>query len=125
MAGSLAWMNVPPQATTGSSPDCASGPTSANRLFPIYTGAESVHNGRTFDSSMADYGVFAPGQNGFNVDGGSHFPVFVAENADWGPPGAALARSYTYRNEMGDAGIPAANWGNRRVIQGAFTICLT
>jgi len=118
----LAWMNVPAPGTTGSSPDFASGPIIANRLFPIYTGAESVHNGRTFDSSMADYGVFAPGQNGFNVDGASHFPVFVADNADWGPSGAPLAGSYTYKIEMRDAVIPAASWGDGWRIEVDFTI---
>jgi len=118
----LAWMNVPAPGTTGSSPDFASGPIIANRLFPIYTGAESVHNGRTFDSSMSDYGVFAPGQNGFNVDGASHFPVFVGTNADWGPSGAPLAGSYTYKIEMRDAVKPAASFGNGWFIEVDFTI---
>ena len=117
----LAWMNVPAPGTTGSSPDFASGPIIANRLFPVWAFAGSTHNGRTFDPDLS-HGVYAPNENGFNVDGASHFPVFVATNADWGPSGAPLAGSYTYKIEMRDAVKPAASFGDGWLIEVDFTI---
>jgi len=117
----LAWMNVPAPGTTGSSPDFARGPIIANRLFPVWAFAGSTHNGRTFDPDLS-HGVYAPNENGFNVDGASHFPVFVGTNADWGPSGAPLAGSYTYKIEMRDAVVPAASWGDGWLIEVDFTI---
>jgi hypothetical protein len=95
----LAWMNVPAPGTTGSSPDFASGPIIPNSLFPIHFRGFNVHNGKPFsflgeaDVPPLDANLDPP----FNVDGHSHFPVFFADNADFGPPGAKLRGSYEFQ----------------------------
>ncbi len=38
----------------------------------------------------------------FNVDGHSHFPIFFADNADFGPLGAKLRGSYVWHIVMTD-----------------------
>lgn len=99
------WMNVPNPGTTGSSPDFDSGPVIPNSLFPIHVVANSTHNGAPF-SAVFDGDV--PALDGtlnppFAVDGHSHFPFFLADNADFGPPGAKLRGSYTWDITMVDA----------------------
>ena len=100
----LAWMNVPAPGTTGSSPDFASGPIIPNRLFPIHVSSTDLHNGRKF-SDVAAFDVPPLDQSldpPFNVDGHSHFPMFLADVADFGPAGAKLPGSYEYRTVMTD-----------------------
>ncbi len=80
----LVWMNVPAPDTTGSSPDFASGPIMPNSLFPIHVEGISTHNGQAFNPYVASFDVPALNTIGFSVDGASHFPVFIADNADFG-----------------------------------------
>src|SRR4030095_12367251 len=100
----LAWMNVPAPGTTGSSPDFASGPIIPNALFPIHFSGNNVHNGKPFsflgaaDVPPLDANLNPP----FDVDGHSHFPVFFADNADFGPSGANLHGSYEFQIEIID-----------------------
>lgn len=100
----LVWMNVPMPGTIGSSPDFAKGSIIPNALFPIHVYGADWHNGKPF-SVLAEFDVpplddsLAPP---FNVDGHSHFPVFIADNADFGPPGAKLPGIYEYRIVMID-----------------------
>ena len=95
----LAWMNVPAPGTTGSSPDFSSGPIIPNALFPIHFSGIDVHNGKYFSNLGAadvpplDANLSPP----FNVDGHSHFPIFFADNADFGPTGAKLGGSYEFQ----------------------------
>jgi hypothetical protein len=97
----LVWMNVPTPGTTGSSPDFDSGPIIPNSLFPIHVVGSSVHNGAPF-SFLFEGDVPALNTAGFNVDGASHFPFFIADNADFGPPGAKLRGSYDWHITMTD-----------------------
>ena len=100
----LAWMNVPAPGATGSSPDFSSGPIIPNALFPIHFSGINVHNGKYFSNLGAaevpplDANLTPP----FNVDGHSHFPVFFADNADFGPVGAKLRGSYQFQIVMTD-----------------------
>ena len=98
------WMNVPNPGTTGSSPDFSSGPIIPNSLFPIHVEGTSTHNGAPFSFLV---GADVPALDGsltppFSVDGHSHFPFFVADNADFGPPGAKLRGSYSWHITMTD-----------------------
>ncbi len=100
----LAWMNVPAPGVTGSSPDFASGPIIPNTIFPIHFYGTDAHNGKPF-SVLGDSTV--PPLDGsltppFYVDGHSHFPMFVADNADFGPSGAKLRGSYVWQITMID-----------------------
>lgn len=98
------WMTVPYPGVTGSSPDFASGPIIPNDLFPIHVSATASHNGALFstvfvgDVPALDGNLDPP----FAVDGHSHFPFFLADNADFGPPGARLRGSYQWDIEMVD-----------------------
>jgi hypothetical protein len=95
----LAWMNVPAPGTTGSSPDFSSGPIIPNALFPIHFSGINVHNGKYFSNlGAADVPPLDGDLNPpFNVDGHSHFPIFFADNADFGPSGAKLRGSYEFQ----------------------------
>ncbi|MCB0257425.1 MAG: hypothetical protein KDI55_27190 [Anaerolineae bacterium] len=100
-----AWMNVPYPGTTGSSPDFTSGPIIPNSIFPIHVNAVSTHNGAPY-SDVFDGDV--PALDGSicdncAVDGHSHFPFFLADNADFGPPGGKIRGSYTWEVTMIDA----------------------
>ena len=101
----LAWMNVPVPGEIGTSPDFAAGPVIPNRLFPIHVSGTDVHNGRKF-SLLADFEVppldAAIGARYADMDGHSHFPLFIADNADFGPPGTPLAGIYSYVITMMD-----------------------
>lgn len=115
----LVWMNVPAPGVTGSSPDFASGPIIPNTLFPIQVSGTDAHNGKDF-SFLADFPVpplddptLTPS---FDVDGHSHFPLFIADNADFGPPGAKLPGSYNYQIKMID------QLGNGWLIEAHFAV---
>ena len=111
----VVWMNIPAPGITGSSPDFVSGPIIPNSLFPIHDEGNDYHNGAFF-SFMGSFDVPALDQIGFNVDGHSHFPVFFADNADFGPPGANLNGSYQYQFTIVDA------TGNGWRIEAHFTV---
>lgn len=101
----IAWMTVPAPGTTGSSPDFDSGPVIPNSLFPIHVEGISTHNGKVFDPWLTSFDVPALDENldpPFDVDGHSHFPIFIADNADFGP-GGKLRGSYTYEITMVDS----------------------
>ena len=114
----LVWMNVPKPGTTGSSPDFASGTIIPNSLFPINGSGVTVRNGASFNPFLASFSV--PALNTltppFNVDGASHFPVFIADNMDFGPPGTAPQGNYEYQLTMTD------HQGNGWSIVAQFTI---
>ncbi len=98
----LVWMNVPAPGTTGSSPDFASGPIIANALFPIHVEAITNRNGRIFNPYVFTGDVPALNTVGFSVDGASHFPMYIADNADFGPTGTVMRGSYEYVITMVD-----------------------
>lgn len=102
----LVWMNVPAPGSIGSSPDFASGPIIPNSVFPITFSSISYHNGKEFNPFLGagsvpplDDSIDPP----FSVDGHSHFPFFIADNADFGPVGAKLRGSYRFVITMVDA----------------------
>jgi len=115
----LSWMNVPSPGTTGSSPDFTSGPIVPNSLFPMHISGVSYHNNEVFDPFLADFSIPALDASltpPFAVDGPSHFPVFSADNADFGPAGAKLRGSYVYRYMMID------QTGNGWLIEAHFAV---
>jgi hypothetical protein len=91
----------------GSSPDFASGPIIPNVLFPISVTGVTYRDAQVFDPFLAGFSV--PAINGppvdppIDVDGFSHFPVFIADNADFGPPGTPLPGLYRYQVAMMDS----------------------
>ena len=119
-----AWMNVPDPGTTGSSPDFTLGPIIPNSLFPIHVTATSTRNGAPYsnvfegDVPALDEYLDPP----FDVDGHSHFPFFLADNADFGPPGTQVNGSYRWDVTMRDSGgngwdievdFLIGGWGNQ------------
>lgn len=117
----LAFMAIPFPGTTGSSPDFASGPIIPNSIFPIHFVAYDYHNGHVF-STAADFDLpplDATLNPPFNVDGHSHIPLFLADNADFGPPGANLSGEYLYHSTLTDA------TGNGWTVQARFTVTAT
>ena len=114
----LAWMNVPVGPTTGSSPDFSTGPIIPNTLFPITVVGTDYHNGKKF-SDLADFTVPPLDQTlspPFNVDGHSHFPLFIVDAQDFGPAGAKLRGSYQYSITMTDQS------GNGWLVEAHFAI---
>ncbi len=111
----LVFMNVPNPGTTGSSPDFESGPIMANDLFPFAGEGNNYHNGAHF-SFLGSITVPPLTNFDFDVDGSSHFPVFWADNADFGPAGARLEGSYTFVTTLVDS------TGNGWNIQAHFTV---
>ena len=111
------FMNVPRPGTVGASPDFLSGPIIPNSLFPIHVTGASFHNGRLF-ATLAEFDVPAlDASTGFpGLDGHSHFPVFLADNADFGPSGARLNGSYRWEITMTDTS--GAGW----VVTARFTV---
>ena len=112
------WMTVPNPGTRGSSPDFKSGPIIPNSLFPIHVEGQSFRNNQLWDPYTVNFDVpplttqlSCP----FNVDGHSHFPIFVVDNMSFGPGGPG-AGHYEYRMTMMDAA------GNGWSITVAFTV---
>ena len=99
----LVWMNVPHPGTQGSSPDFLVGPVIPNELFPIHVSGFSTHRGERF-STLTDFDVppLDAIEPPFDVDGHSHFPVFIADNIDFGPPDANPFGLYRWQFEMID-----------------------
>jgi hypothetical protein len=99
-----AWMNVPDPGTTGSSPDFGSGPIIPNELFPIHVTANSTRNGAPYSAVFDGYVPALDAVNPpFLVDGHSHFPFFLADNADFGPPGTQVNGTYQWNVTMRDS----------------------
>lgn len=102
----LVWMTVPGPGEIGPSPDFLSGPIIPNRLFPIQLrGISYYQDGTVFDQSLAYLDVptldqFNPPIYGVNH---SHFPIFIADDASFGPEGANLNGSFFYRIDVKDA----------------------
>jgi hypothetical protein len=98
---------LPDGSSTGSSPDFASGPILPNRIFPLTSTINTFRNGTLYDSS----GTFTvPALNdasltpSFPVDGASHYPFFLADNASFAiDPSLPLTGNYEYRFEARDA----------------------
>ena len=113
----VVWMNVPRGQWTGSSPDFDSGPIVPNTVFPIHVEATATHNGQPF-STLAAFDVPALDSNlGFgDVDGHSHFPIFLADNADFGPEGSKPRGSYHWSVTLTDS--TGAGW----VLTASFAI---
>jgi hypothetical protein len=105
----FAYMVVPTPNTPniGSSPDYASGPIIPNSLFPISVTGVTRRDTAIYDPNLTTFNVPAINDPcvvpSFNVDGFSHFPIFVADNSDFGPPGTKLPGMYTYNLTMQDS----------------------
>jgi hypothetical protein len=103
----LAYMVIPRSRGTapeGSSPDFAVGPIIPNSLFPIDVTGFAERFGEPF-SVLADFSVpplDASLDPPFDVDGHSHFPIFIADNIDFGPPGVDPAGRYEWTIQMVD-----------------------
>jgi hypothetical protein len=103
----LAYMVIPGSpgsAPKGSSPDFDFGPIIPNSLFPIDVTGFAERFGEPF-SVLADFSVpplDASLDPPFDVDGHSHFPIFIADNIDFGPPGVDPAGRYEWTIRMVD-----------------------
>lgn len=115
----LACMAVPAPGVTGSSPDFAAGPIIPNSLFPISVVGTAERDGGPFDPALANFSVPALTTEidpRFDVDGHSHFPLFVGTNQDFGPQGEPLRGRYVYRLTLTDAA------GNGWQLQARFAV---
>ena len=87
-------------------PISSCGPIIRNSLFPIHVRGITVHDGKLFDPFLVDVSVPPLDEHlmqPFNVDGHSHFPFFIGENAEYGPAKARLRGSYDFKIEMIDS----------------------
>jgi hypothetical protein len=115
-------MNVPMPGTMGSSPDSAfHAPIIPNYLFPLHVEGVSYHNNTVFDPFLAAPTDIPPLDANVDprfagLDGHSHFPIFNADNASFGPKGAKLNGSYVYQYTMKD------RFGNGWSIEAHFSI---
>ncbi len=102
-----AWMVIPlGRHEVGSSPDFARGPIIPNSLFPIHVEGITYRDGEVFNPFLFNGDVPALDDQlspPFDVEGHSHFPLFIADNADFGPSGVSLAGDYTYEITMLDS----------------------
>lgn len=110
-----AWMVVPRHGRpAGSSPDFDRGPIIPSAAFPIHVEGVSYRDGEVFDQLLVNFDVPAlddPEDPWFPVDGHSHFPVFLADSADFqnpGPPVSDLRGRYVYKLTMTDS--TGAGW---------------
>lgn len=103
----LAYMVVPRSrgsAPKGSSPDFDLGPIIPNSLFPIDVTGFAEHFGLPF-STLVDFSVpplSASLVPPFDVDGHSHFPIFIADSVDFGPEGVDPYGRYMWSIRMLD-----------------------
>ena len=107
----LVCMVVPARGTVGSSPDFVSGPIIPSTVFPIKVVGVAERNGADFDPALTNFEVpplTTAIDPSFNVDGHSHFPIFVVTNQDFGPPNSDLRGRYEYQLTMTDSG--GAGW---------------
>jgi hypothetical protein len=116
----FAWMTIPSPGAMGSSPDFGAGPVIPNSLFPIHVAGSTLRNGSAWNPFLTAFDVPALDASVdprfAAIDGHSHFAVFVADNADFGPPGGSLYGSYVYRVEMLD------NAGNGWSVEASFQV---
>ncbi len=85
--------------------------------MPIHVEAFATRNGRPFSTVfVGDVPALNAVTPPFAVDGASHFPFFLADNADFGPTGLPQRGSYTWRITMVDAS------GNGWQVRVHFTI---
>jgi hypothetical protein len=118
----LVWMNVPMPGTMGSSPDSKfHARIIPNSLFPIHVEGVSYHNNKVFDPFLLGPFDVPPLDENVDprfagLDGHSHFPIFNADNASFGPPGEKLNGSYVYKYTMMDQS------GNGWAIEAHFTV---
>ena len=105
-------MVVPRPGTRGSSPDVDSGRIIPNELFPIEGNGVAYRNNEVFDAFLlVDFEVppLTPDlEPPFDADGHSHFPLFVASNDSFGPPGIDLRGFYRYDYTLVDT--TGAGW---------------
>jgi len=107
----LVCMVVPAPGTIGSSPDFASGPIIPNTSFPIQVVGVANQDGDLYDPFLTNFEVpplTTAIDPTFDVDGHSHFPIFVVTNQDFGPANSDLKGRYDYELTMTDAG--GAGW---------------
>jgi hypothetical protein len=103
----LAYMVIPRSrgsAPYGSSPDSAFGPIIPNSLFPIDLTGSAERSGEPF-SVLAAFSIPALDASldpPFDVDGHSHFPVFLADSIDFGPAGVDPSGRYRWTIRMLD-----------------------
>jgi hypothetical protein len=101
----LVCMVVPAPGTTGSSPDFASGSIIPNTIFPIHVEGVANRDGSPFDPNLTNFDVpplTTAIDPSFNVDGHSHFPIFVVTNQDFDITGGDLEGRYEYVLRMTD-----------------------
>jgi hypothetical protein len=103
------YMVVPTPGTkkVGSSPDFASGPIIPNSLFPISVVGVTDRDSATSNPNLVSIAVPALNSSAFNppfnVEGSSHFPIFIADNADFQVTPEALPGLYGYSLQMRDS----------------------
>jgi hypothetical protein len=98
---------VPKPGVVGSSPDFKSGPIIPNNLFPISVNGIALRQGKLYDNFLIRASV-PPLDDSIDpafrkLDGHSHFPFFVADNADFGKTRQLLPGAYSYQFSMIDA----------------------
>jgi hypothetical protein len=98
---------TPNTKNVGSSPDYTSGRIIPNSLFPINVVGVTDRNGALSNANLASIGVPALNSSAFNppfnVDGSSHFPIFIADNADFQVTPEPLPGIYSYSLQMRDS----------------------
>lgn len=114
----LAFMVIadPDNAPVGVTPDGVT-PMIPNGLFGMTFDSIVLRNGVAFDH----FGFQVPPLDGaldppFNVDGHSHFPLFVEEDAGFLPPGTPLEGNYEFRILLRD------QEGNGYAITSSWTV---
>ena len=115
----LTFMVVADGTETGSSPEFASGPIIPNDVFPITFELADKKNGQDFSEPgsfpVPSHTTLDPAFA--NLEGTSHFPFFLFENADFAKdPSAPLAGNYQFEVKLTDAG------GNGYNLTAPFTI---
>jgi len=100
------FMIVADGSTTGSSPDFASGPIIPNSLFPITFALADKKGGVDFSAPgslpVPSHTTLDPAFA--NLDGTSHLPFFLFDNADFAlDPKAPLAGSYQFEAKATDS----------------------
>jgi hypothetical protein len=105
----LVFMTVPSHGSSnvGSSPDFTHGPIIPNSLFPIITIGKTYRDTAIYNPGLATINVppfTDPLWSGaFNVDGFSHFPIFIADNNEAANQlGTRLPGLYSFQLTMRD-----------------------
>ncbi len=96
----IVWMVVPNPGIIGSSPDFASGAIIPKSVLPIHFSGVTLRNGQIYDPVLTDQDASPDAIP--NVEGASHFPVFIADNTSFGPPATDPVGNYDYQITMTD-----------------------